>query len=65
MKLTTFFKLTVVVISQLFSLAILIFGVMVTGQFSSWWIVGALITTIVFHAYLAFRVGKSSRRNGQ
>ena len=74
MKFITFLKLTVVVVSQLFSLAILYFGGMVIGWSCSslicddigfWWYVGGLVTTIIFHTYLAFRVGTSRRRNRQ
>ena len=73
MKFITSVKLIVVVVSQLFSLAILYFGGMVINWSCSslicddigfWWYVGGLLTTIVLHTYLAFRVGASRRRNG-
>ena len=74
MTFKTFLKLTVLVASQLFSLFILYFGGMVIGYSCSslicddmtfFWFVGGLTTTIVFHTYLAFRVGISRRRNGR
>ena len=74
MKFMTFLKLTVLVASQLFSLAIIYFGAMVIGYSCSsficndivfWWVVGGLITTIIVHTYLAFRVGRSRQRNSQ
>lgn len=74
MKFITSVKLIVVVVFQLFSLAILYFGGMVINWSCSslicddiafWWYVGGLITIIVIHTYLAFRVGRSRQRNGQ
>ena len=65
--------LTVVATSQLFSFAILYFGGIAIGGSSCsslicndigfWWYVGGLVTTMILHTYLAFRVGTSSRRN--
>ena len=74
MRFKTFLKLSVLVVSQLFSLYIVFFVGMAIGwscskticqDISFWWYVGGLIITIIFHTYLAFRVGTGSRRNGQ
>ena len=74
LKFITSVKLIVVVVSHLFSLAMFYFGGMVINWSCSslicddigfWWYVGGLITTIVLHTYLAFRVGRSRKPNHQ
>lgn len=75
MRYKTFLKLSVLVASQLFSLFIILFGGMWIGwsckesydiceDRSFLWIVGSLVTTVIFHLYLAFRVGRSRKRLG-
>ena len=76
MKFITFLKLIVVVVSQLFSIFIL-FGGMIwidlgcKGSYEMceniefFWLYGGVITTIIVHTYLAFRVGTSRKRNRQ
>ena len=71
MKFITFLKLSVVVISQLFSIFILLTGMVwidlgCKGPYENiefFWLYGGGLTTIVVHTYLAFRVGTSRRRS--
>ena len=72
MTFKTFLKLTVLVASQLFSIFILFSGMVwidlsckatydICQDMESLVLYGGLITTIVFHTYIAFRVGTSRR----
>ena len=76
MKFITFLKLSALVVSQLFSIFILFTGMVwidlsckgsyeMCEDIEFFWLYGGVLTTIALHTYLAFRVGKSSRRNGQ
>ena len=76
MKFITFLKLTVLVISQLLSIFIIFCGMVwidlsckrtyeMCEDIEFIWLYGGVLTTILLHTYLAFRVGTSSRRNGQ
>ena len=76
MKFITFLKLTVLVVSQLLSIFIIFCGMVwidLSGKrtyemcedIEFIWLYGGVLTTIVLHTYLAFRVGTSRRRNGQ
>ena len=76
MKFMTFLKLSVLVASQLFSIFILLTGMVwidlgckgsyeMCKNIEFFWLYGGVLTTIVLHTYLAFRVGTSRRRNGQ
>ena len=74
MAFKTFLKLSILVVSQLFSLCIVFFVGMVIGwscskticqDISFWWYVGGLVMAIVLHTYLAFRVGQGSCRNSR
>ena len=76
MKFITFLKLSVLVASQLFSIFILLSGMVwidlgckgsyeMCENIEFFWLYGGVLTTIVLHTYLAFRVGTSRRRNRQ
>ena len=76
MKFITFLKLSALVVSQLFSIFILFTGMVwidlsckgsyeMCEDIEFFWLYGGVLITIVLHTYLAFRVGTSSRQNGQ
>ena len=73
LKSMTFLKLLVLVVSQLFSVFILLSGMVwidlgckgFCEDIEFFWLYGGLITTIVLHTYLAFRVGRSRRVSRQ
>lgn len=76
MKFITFLKLSVLVASQLLSIFILLTGLVwidlgckgsyeMCENMEFFWLYGGVLTTIVLHTYLAFRVGRSKRYNGQ
>ena len=75
MKFTTLLKLLVLVASQLFSIFILFAGMVwidlgckgsyeMCKNIEFLWLYGGVLTTIVLHTYLAFRVGRSRNRSG-
>lgn len=73
MKFATFLKLSVLVASQLFSMFILLTGMVWIDlgckgpceNIEFFWLYGGALTTIVVHTYLAFRVGRGRRRDVQ
>ncbi len=76
MKFITFLKLSVLVASQLLSIFILLSGLVwidlgckgpyeMCENMEFFWLYGGVLTTIVLHTSLAFRVGRSRGHNGQ
>ena len=76
MKFIIFLKLSALVASQLLSIFILLSGLVwidlgckgsyeMCENMEFFWLYGGVLTTIMLHTYLAFRVGRSKRHNGQ
>ena len=73
MKFITFLNLSVLVVSQLFSIFILLAGMVWIDlgckgpceNIEFIWLYGGGLATIAVHTYLAFRVSTSRRRNHQ